>query len=181
MAVAGLARSVPVSQSEGVTDRDARRVPPRRSRLVWGGASLMVVGISLLALVLIGGLRSSNDSTRPSPVPTTSEDQESPTPSSPKGATEGSPPAASPPSAPGDEGSDSSSPPSAPSAATVTVTETQTLLSGSGGGTTAGESKIDVPGILTALAGLITAGVGAASFFAGRRRHRPPAGDAAAR
>lgn len=179
-------------QPEVVTDRDPRRVRARRSRLVWAGAALMVVGVALLAVVLIGGLRSSDVSTRPSPTPTTSgepspsspsstsEEPEPPAPSPTRDETEGSPPEASPSSTDGDEDSPSSPPqPSAP--VTVTVTATQTLLTGSGGGTTAGKSGLDVPSTITAVAGLITAGVGAASFLAGKKRNPPPAGDSAAR
>jgi cytoskeletal protein RodZ len=183
-----------VSQPEGVTDRDARRVRARRSRLVWAGAALMVVGVTLLAVVLIGGLRSSDVSTRPSPTPSTSEESEWPTPSPPSDetseepdspapslpgdATEGSPPAASPSSEASEEVEDSApAPPSAPAAATTTVTATQTVLSRGGGG----GSGLDVPGTITAVAGLLTAGVGAASFLAGKKRNPPSASESAAR
>jgi cytoskeletal protein RodZ len=184
-----IARSVMVSQPEGVTDRDARRVrAKRRSRLVWAGAVLMVVGVTLLAVVLIGGLRSSNVSTRPSPSPSTSEEPpppstseepESPAPSPTSDETEGSPPADTPSSTPSDEGPVSPPPPSAPRAVTVTVTETTTAPAVSGGGATG--SGLDVPSTITAVAGLISAGVGAASYLAGKKRDRLPAGESAAR
>ncbi|GAA1425794.1 hypothetical protein GCM10009601_33410 [Streptomyces thermospinosisporus] len=60
---------------------------------------------------------------------------------------------------------------------TITVTETKTELPGGSGG----KAGLDVPSTITAVAGLVTAGVGAASFLSGKKGNPRAADESGAR
>ncbi len=140
----------------------------RRRPLIWSGAALMGVAVALLATAVFSfltgnGEEATSTSQRASKAPSVSAN---PTVSEVPGVTPESPGTTSPPR--------SASPPSTRSPTpTVTVTHfVQVPAAGTGG-----------PELITAIGGLITAGVGAASFLVGMRRRdrreaervRPPA------
>ncbi len=132
-----------------------RRGPMRRRPLIWSGAALMAVAVALLATAVFSfltgdGEEATSTSHRASKAPSVSAH---PTASVSPGVTPESPGTPSPP------GSDSPRSRRSPTP-TVTVTQfVQVPVAGAGG-----------PELITAIGGLITAGVGAASFLVGMRR-----------
>lgn len=137
--------------------KDSRRHDPmRRQHLIWSGAALMGLAVALLAAAVFTFLTGhGNGSTSTSHEATAAPSVSAhPTVSESPGDTPEFPGATSTPGSAGPPSTQSPTP-------TVTVTQFVQLPAAGAGG----------PELITAIGGLITAGVGAASFLVGMR-HR---------